>query len=133
MTWQDDHVSQFDVDWLCARNFTLENQKQYLDKHYRPQPELWSKSQFELKEFQASDVFDTDDGKIELFVYVTFLLLLLINKYHLRFIWIFGEIITIWSDYHKECPIDRRPMQEIVQSCWFHSRNALRKRIRRAR
>lgn len=62
MTWQDDHVSKFDIDWLRERNFTTENQKRYLDKHYRPKPKLWSKDQFDLKPFQATNIFEDNEG-----------------------------------------------------------------------
>lgn len=62
MVWQDDHESQFDIEWLLERNFSAENRKRYLDDHYRSKPQLWSKSQFDLKTFQAHDVFETDEG-----------------------------------------------------------------------
>lgn len=64
IVWNDDHVSKFDFNWLYERNFNRENQKQYLEKNYRPAQKLWSRDQFEMKEFQAKDVFETDEGSV---------------------------------------------------------------------
>lgn len=68
VTWQDDHVSKFDLEWLHKRNFSAENRQKYLNNHYRSKPVLWSKDQFVLKEFQANDVFETDDGICDSFL-----------------------------------------------------------------
>lgn len=62
MTWLDNHMSKFDIDWLIERSFTAENKKRYLEEHYQPELALWSKKQFEMKIFQASDVFESDEG-----------------------------------------------------------------------
>lgn len=64
ITWQDDHVSKFDWEWLCDRSFNADNRKKYIDGHYRPKPKLWSKTQFVIKEFQAESVFNTDAGML---------------------------------------------------------------------
>lgn len=55
-------MSTFELEWLYERNFTAENRKIYLDNNYRPKPVLWSKDQFEMKEFNAADVLENDDG-----------------------------------------------------------------------
>ncbi|XP_055309057.1 gamma-butyrobetaine dioxygenase-like [Sitodiplosis mosellana] len=60
--WKDDHVSKFDFKWLYERSFTAESRQKYLDNHYRPKPMLWSKEQFEMKEFKAGDVFENDEA-----------------------------------------------------------------------
>lgn len=62
VTWLDDHVSNYDVEWLLERSFSAENRTRYLENHYRPQPKLWSKNQFEMKVFQAKEVFEYDEG-----------------------------------------------------------------------
>lgn len=55
-------MSKFDIDWLVERSFTDENRERYLEEHYQPKLRLWSKKQFEMKTFQASDVFGSDEG-----------------------------------------------------------------------
>lgn len=62
VTWMDNHVSKFDISWLVERSFTDENKKRYLENHYQPELQLWSKKKFEMKTFQASDVFQSDEG-----------------------------------------------------------------------
>lgn len=56
-------MSKYDLKWLRERSFNHEHQKQYLDNHYRPQPTLWSKDQFELKTFEASEVLENNEGR----------------------------------------------------------------------
>lgn len=55
-------MSNYDVEWLLERSFSAENRTRYLENHYRPQPKLWSKNQFEMKIFQAKEVFENDEG-----------------------------------------------------------------------
>lgn len=64
MVWEDDHVSKFNLEWLRERSFATEHQKKYLDNHYRPQPKLWSKEQFEMKQFDANDLFENNEGTL---------------------------------------------------------------------
>lgn len=65
MIWKDDHVSKFDLQWLYERRFTAESRQKYLNNHYRPKPLLWSKEQFEMKEFEAAGVLECDEGTYE--------------------------------------------------------------------
>lgn len=58
----DDHVSKFDLEWLHERSFTAESRQRYFDNHYRPKPSLWSKEQFEMRTFEARNVFENDEG-----------------------------------------------------------------------
>lgn len=62
VTWFDNHVSRYDIKWLLERSFSRENRENYLENHYRPKPKLWSKNQFEMKVFEANDVFTNDEG-----------------------------------------------------------------------
>lgn len=62
MIWIDDHVSKFDLEWLYERSFNAESRKNYLDNHYRPKPMLWSKKEFEMKQFKAADILENDEG-----------------------------------------------------------------------
>lgn len=62
LTWYDNHISKFDIDWLVERSFTAENRKRYLEEHYQPPVALWSKKQFQMRTFQAADVFGSDEG-----------------------------------------------------------------------
>lgn len=62
MTWNDDHVSKYDIEWLIQRNFSPENRKRYVENHYLPTPILWSKDQFKMNEFQSIDVLESDQG-----------------------------------------------------------------------
>lgn len=61
ITWKDNHISRFDLNWLQERSFLTENQNEYLDQNYI-KPKLWSNDQFSLKEFQAADVMESDEG-----------------------------------------------------------------------
>lgn len=62
MTWSDNHISKFDIEWLIERSFSDENRKHYLEEQYQPPLALWAKKQFEMKTFQAADVFDSNEG-----------------------------------------------------------------------
>lgn len=75
MTWLDDHVSKYDIEWLLKRHFSDDNRKSYLEHRYRPTPKLWSKNQFEMKMFQANDVFEDDEGLISISIYAFICLL----------------------------------------------------------
>lgn len=61
ITWKDDHVSNFDLNWLHERSFNADHQKQYIDTNFI-KPKLWSKNDFKMKEFQAVDVMESDEG-----------------------------------------------------------------------
>lgn len=62
--WNDEHSSQFDLNWLKARNFSEENQESYLNEIYRPKPRFWSKVEFNkiVESFEFNDILRTKDG-----------------------------------------------------------------------
>jgi gamma-butyrobetaine dioxygenase len=55
----------FDYDWLEARNFSEENREKYLKTFYRPEKNLWSKSDFPLRYFDFKKIMETDDELYE--------------------------------------------------------------------
>lgn len=59
------------------RSFSDDNREHYLEHQYRPMPKLWSKNQFEMKVFQADDVFTSDEGS-----YFTHLIHVICLTYH---------------------------------------------------
>lgn len=63
-TWEDNHVSQFDEQWLLDRNFTQENRDRYLHDVYRPKKTYWTKDEFKdtLKTFEFKDILETDQA-----------------------------------------------------------------------
>lgn len=69
ITWNDDHVSRYDFNWLFERNFTAANRQRYLTNEYRPPMDLWSKDQFVLEQFEFADVLESDEGEIDFCAY----------------------------------------------------------------
>jgi gamma-butyrobetaine dioxygenase len=63
--WDDNdrhHKSEYDLEWLKARNFTDENRRNYLQKFYRPTKNLWSKNNFanSLQYFNFNKIVEDD-------------------------------------------------------------------------
>lgn len=58
--WQDDHISEFNNDWLYERSFLKSSQNNYLEKNYRPKKVLWNKSSIRtlVKTFEFNDVLN---------------------------------------------------------------------------
>ncbi|XP_055588851.1 gamma-butyrobetaine dioxygenase-like [Uranotaenia lowii] len=65
LLWIDDHISEFPLDWLVARNFSEDNCSDYLNEWYRPKARFWGQRDFPvvLKNFEYSDVI-SDDGAL---------------------------------------------------------------------
>lgn len=65
VTWNDNdrHMSEFDYEWLKARNFSRENREDYLKTFYRPAKRLWSKDDFSsaLQYFDFAKIIESDD------------------------------------------------------------------------
>lgn len=62
VTWNDNHISKYDFEWLFERNFTAENQERYINTRYQPPMDLWSKKQFDLEKFEVADVLGSEKG-----------------------------------------------------------------------
>lgn len=60
IVWDDGHKSQYDYNWLKRREFTENNQKNYLENVYRPSRKLWSKNDYFkiLNVYQYNDVIN---------------------------------------------------------------------------
>lgn len=64
IVWNDDHVSTYSLKWLEDRSFAESDRQHYLNTVYRPEPKLWSKSDFNqiIENFQYDDVVNTSTG-----------------------------------------------------------------------
>ncbi|CRK97926.1 CLUMA_CG011299, isoform A [Clunio marinus] len=62
--WNDNeqHTSEYDYEWLKARNFSIENREHYLKTFYRPDKKLWTKNNFKsiLQNFDFMKIIETD-------------------------------------------------------------------------
>lgn len=63
--WTDDHLSDFDIDWLQKRSFGSGDREKYLSEVYRLQPRLWSKTEFHdiIESFQYDDIINSKEGR----------------------------------------------------------------------
>lgn len=64
VVWNDNHSSDFELDWLQARSFNVGDREKYLNKIYRPRPRLWSKTEFDkfVEHFKYDDIVSTRQG-----------------------------------------------------------------------
>lgn len=63
IAWNDNdtHVSEYDFEWLKARNFGDEARDGYLKKYYRPEKKLWSKKDFDqFEHFDFREMIEND-------------------------------------------------------------------------
>lgn len=63
ITWNDNntHESEYDFEWLKARNFGDEARDDYLKKFYRPEKKLWCKSDIiEFEHFDYREIIESD-------------------------------------------------------------------------
>lgn len=58
IVWEDGHKSKYDYSWLKRREFTEDNQKDYLQSVYKPTRKLWTKEDYFkiLSVYQYKDV-----------------------------------------------------------------------------
>lgn len=63
--WADNHLSDFDIEWLQKRSFGSSDREKYLSEVYRPQQRLWNKNEFHdiIKSFQYDDIINTKEGR----------------------------------------------------------------------
>lgn len=62
IAWNDNdiHESEYDFEWLKARNFSDEARGDYLKKYYRPEKKLWSKKDFQFEQFDFRELVESD-------------------------------------------------------------------------
>lgn len=56
--WEDGHKSQYEYNWLNKRDFSENNQRDYLENSYKPSKKLWSNNDYFkiLNVYQYKDV-----------------------------------------------------------------------------
>lgn len=64
VTWEDGHISKYDLKWLEFRNFSTENKSKYTKELYKPGKIIWHGDDFDkiFSKHNYTDILESDEA-----------------------------------------------------------------------